>query len=575
MYCNSKKMPVAFLLLAPFLSHGISVRAQNSVSNGQPRATVTILDSNKEQDGLAGSVRRVTIQTAKLEVKQGRVVEGPRQVLEVTTYGITGNRIDNISYPVADSLVGKEEYKYDDKGNIIEMTLRDNRGSILNREAYDYEFDRFGNWTKMVTSLVVFEAGEVKHEAVEVTYRTIAYYFDDSIAKIVDASLPLAKPVQSPLSTIASVEKDTSELTNHDVSRSSSLNRDNPPPENSKPETKNTSAPIATEANREKEIAGRQTNAFAVLTKPANAGVPEAEKTSAPARNEPEGVATGSNEGAKAIAAVVGTANSPAPSGSSAETRENTPSTEISKPETKNTPAPIATEADREKEIAGRQTDAFAVLTKPANAGAPEAEKTSAPERNEPEGVATGSNGGAKPIAAVVGAVNSVGSSTETHDQTSALEYYKTGRFLFEAGGVNAAVKAYQLSLALNPNSAEVHLSLAHAYLKLKKDNDAVKAFKESIRINPDAPEAHYGLGLAYFRMGRNKDALNAFKKATVLQPGMAKAHYGLALAYQELGRQDELMEEYKVLEGLDRSLAKQLSQTFPAFNLPCSVQCK
>ena len=111
MYCNPKIMPAAILLLVPFFTPGTSVRAQNSVTKGQTRAAVTILDSNKEQDGLAGSVRRVTIQTAKLEVKQGRVVEGPLQVLEITTYGITGNRIDNISYPVADSLLGKEEYK--------------------------------------------------------------------------------------------------------------------------------------------------------------------------------------------------------------------------------------------------------------------------------------------------------------------------------------------------------------------------------------------------------------------------------------------------------------------------------
>jgi Tfp pilus assembly protein PilF len=486
MYRNPKTMPAAILLLVLFLTLGTSVRAQNSVSSGQTRAALTILDSNKEQDGLAGPVRRVTIQTAKLEVKQGRVVEGPLQVLEITTYGITGNRIDNISYPVADSLVGKEEYKYDDKGHIIEMTLRDDRGSILNREAYDYEFDRFGNWTKMVTSLLVFEAGEVKHEAVEVTYRKLTYYFDDSIAKIVDASLPLAKPVPAPVFPIKSVEKDTSKLTNHSVSGSLLLSGDNPP-EISKPETTNTASPLAAEADSEKETAGMQTNAFAALTTPANAGAPEAEKTSAPARNEPDGTATGSNREAKPIAPVVGAANSPAPSGSSAEIREDTPASDNIK-------------------------------------------------------------------------------------QKSALEYHKTGLALFEAGGLKAAVKAYLISLALDPNSAEVHLSLAHAYLKLQKDNDAVKAFKESIRLNPDEPEAHYGLGLVYFRLHRNKDASGAFKRATILKPDMGKAHYGLALAYQELGRQDALMEEYRILERLDRSLAKQLSQTFPASNPPCSA---
>jgi tetratricopeptide (TPR) repeat protein len=44
----------------------------------------------------------------------------------------------------------------------------------------------------MVTNLVVFENGELKREPVEVTYRTLTYYFDDSIAKIVED--PKARP---------------------------------------------------------------------------------------------------------------------------------------------------------------------------------------------------------------------------------------------------------------------------------------------------------------------------------------------------------------------------------------------
>ncbi|HVF21900.1 MAG TPA: tetratricopeptide repeat protein, partial [Pyrinomonadaceae bacterium] len=150
------------------------------------RPAISVLDSTKEQDGLVGSVRRVKTETARIQVKEGRPVEGPPQLVEVTTYGIKGHRIENTSYPVPGSLAGKEEYKYDEKGNITEMTLRDERGAIVSREAYSYEFDKFGNWTRMVTSLVVFENGELKREPVEVTYRTVTYYFDDNVAKAVE-----------------------------------------------------------------------------------------------------------------------------------------------------------------------------------------------------------------------------------------------------------------------------------------------------------------------------------------------------------------------------------------------------
>jgi len=171
---------------------GFSANAQNTVSGHA--AAISVLDSNKEQDGLLGSVRRVQIESAKFEAKSGQLTEGPRQLLEVTTYDLKGARIDNSSYLVPTSPVGKEDYKYDEKGNIIEMTLRGDDGSIISRETYKYEFDRIGNWTKMVTSLVIFEAGELKSEPVEATYRTITYYFDQAIAKIVDTHASLAAP---------------------------------------------------------------------------------------------------------------------------------------------------------------------------------------------------------------------------------------------------------------------------------------------------------------------------------------------------------------------------------------------
>ncbi len=191
----------AVLLATSVVTVCATVRAQRSVG-AATRPSITVLDSTKEQDGLVGSVRRVKTETAKIELKDGRAVEGPSQLIEVTTYGIKGNRIENTSYPIGGSLVGKEEYKYDSRGNITEMTLRDDRGAIVSREAYAYEFDKFGNWTKMVTNLVVFENGALKQEPVEVTYRTLTYYFDDNIAKAIDkpvverAPEPVAEPIR-------------------------------------------------------------------------------------------------------------------------------------------------------------------------------------------------------------------------------------------------------------------------------------------------------------------------------------------------------------------------------------------
>ena len=222
MYCSNRSSKTTILVLGFVLTLAASAQGQNSVSSEQPSPSVTILDSTKEGDGLIGSVRRVRVESAKLELESGRLIEGPRQLREVTTYSLEGKRIENVSYPVAGSLVGKEEYRHDDKGNIVEMTLRDKDGSILTREAYDYEFDRFGNWTSMVTSLVLFEAGDWKREPVEVSYRTVTYYFDHTIAEIIEpVSRRTMPPIPSSIaigSTVLSLDGLPNRIASSDVS---------------------------------------------------------------------------------------------------------------------------------------------------------------------------------------------------------------------------------------------------------------------------------------------------------------------------------------------------------------------
>lgn len=424
MNCSVRPILPAFLLCVSVFAIVVPARAQQaSVS---PRAAITVLDSTKEQDGLIGSVRRVKTETARIELKDGRAVEGPAQLVEITTYGIKGDRIENTSYPIAGSLAGKEEYKYDERGNITEMTVRNDRGAIINREAYTYEFDKFGNWTKMVTSLVVFENGALKQEPIEVTYRTLTYYFDDNVAKVVEERTEVS-PVVKAVINAPSLPEPATDIQNSEV------------------------------------------------VEPG--GVSSVKADSVELAGEPPALIEKIEKSGKFVDKTV------------AETTENPP------PTTNNTsPASIS----------------------------------------------------------------------------AAYDHYLTGRNRFDSGDAVGAIDSYLQSLAIEPRSAEVYLSLGHAYINLKKDRDAIKAFKESIKLNPNLAETQYGLGFANFRLGRFRDAADAFKKATTIEPKMAKAHYGLSLAYQELGNTIGLMAEYRILETLDKALAKKLAQTFPQFNFSC-----
>lgn len=196
-------------------------------------------------------------------------------------------------------------------------------------------------------------------------------------------------------------------------------------------------------------------------------------------------------------------------------------------------------------------------------------------KRSEPEGVASAyaARKGNEPLRSVESTEKRATDNTDfTNDQKTASELYIVGRNRFDLGDAPGAIQSYMQSIKLEPGSAEVHLGLAHAYLKLEKDREAVKAFKESIKLNPAVAETHYGLGFSNFRLGRFRDSADAFKKAIALEPKMAKAHFGLALAYQELSMTSAVMDEYRILETLDRNLAKKLAQTFPQFNFSCRL---
>ncbi len=163
-------------------------------------------ENDRVRDGLAGPVRRVRTEIAKLSLAADKTEEGKRVLLETAEYDVNGAKTQNQYFPVAgSSLTGRETYKYDDKGNISEMTLLNSDGSVLSKESYKYEFDSLGNWVRMTTSLAVVENGKIEFEPTEVTYRTIFYYFDAATAKMLQSSAT-SSPVNANQTT-ASVDR--------------------------------------------------------------------------------------------------------------------------------------------------------------------------------------------------------------------------------------------------------------------------------------------------------------------------------------------------------------------------------
>jgi TonB family protein len=175
-----------------FAQSGLTAKAKSF----QPQQASVLVESDRIKDGLIGPVRRVRTEVVKLASVDGRLVEGKRALLEVVAYDIKGNKVENQYFPVAGgTITGKEVYKYDDKGNISEMTLLNDDGSLESRETYKYEFDFAGNWNKMTASVAVVDGGKFTFEPTEITYRAIMYYLDENMVKMAQ---PAARPNPTP-----------------------------------------------------------------------------------------------------------------------------------------------------------------------------------------------------------------------------------------------------------------------------------------------------------------------------------------------------------------------------------------
>lgn len=194
-----------------------AVIAQSNVTakaRSIPAQPVNAVESDRTKDGLVGPVRRVRTEVAKLTSAGGGLQESKHVTLELVAYDLRGTKIENQYFPIAGStLTGKEVYKYDEKGNISEMTLLNSDGSLLSKETYKYEFDFAGNWNKMTTSVAVVDGGRLTFEPTEVTYRMIMYYLDENMLKNVQpAATATANPSAGP-APVDTISKPVSEKT--------------------------------------------------------------------------------------------------------------------------------------------------------------------------------------------------------------------------------------------------------------------------------------------------------------------------------------------------------------------------
>jgi TonB family protein len=235
---------------------------------------------------LLGPVRRIRTEVVKLSAVAGKSVEDSKHVvLETSEYDLKGVKTQNQYFPIEGAtLTGREVYKYDDKGNISEMTLVNADGSLVSKEVYKYDYDSVGNWVKMTTSVAVVENGRIGFEPTEVTYRTIFYYLDAAMAKMLQ---PNGSPVSNSAVTGAAVQTPKPVDSNSAAALPPRTSIDNLKLSAVTPPTVNLRS-IAEETNRRVVVANSEPPTPRPLMKPVSGGVLNGKAISLPAPVYPE-----------------------------------------------------------------------------------------------------------------------------------------------------------------------------------------------------------------------------------------------------------------------------------------------
>lgn len=115
-------------------------------------------------------------------------------------------------------------------------------------------------------------------------------------------------------------------------------------------------------------------------------------------------------------------------------------------------------------------------------------------------------------------------------------------------------IVGYETMLKVTPNDAELHDDVALLYMGMGFAANAVRHFQASATLKPESPAAHFNLGTAYAQAGRLDDSIASFREALRLRPDYAPARGNLARILLITGNVAEALKEFQEAVRIDPS---------------------
>jgi eukaryotic-like serine/threonine-protein kinase len=118
------------------------------------------------------------------------------------------------------------------------------------------------------------------------------------------------------------------------------------------------------------------------------------------------------------------------------------------------------------------------------------------------------------------------------------------------------AIRFLTVAVALRPESAVCHYTLAHALHNLGRLDDAVASYRKAIEVDPNYIYAYGNLGTLLSNMGRNDEAIAYCRKAVEINPKSSAVYILLSRALTNIGQIDEAIVSARKGIELDPKLA-------------------
>jgi len=128
----------------------------------------------------------------------------------------------------------------------------------------------------------------------------------------------------------------------------------------------------------------------------------------------------------------------------------------------------------------------------------------------------------------------------------SASSWSSAGTALREVDG-DAAIKAYETALALDPNASSAMTGIGSVlYNRKKQPGKALAWFEKAIGLRPSVAVNHFNAANALSALNRMDEAIDAYRTAIRLRTDFASAYLNLGNTYKKQRRLDEAISAYR-----------------------------